>query len=71
MAQKLQTMKPETKSFLDKMTERAVTKQKQMAAIELSIWDNQKELELVSVFGYTKQQVIERKKELTKIVGKS
>jgi len=60
-------MKPETKSFLDRMTERAIAKQKQMAIIELSVWDARKETELVTIFGYTPKQVIERKNELTRL----
>lgn len=49
------------------MKQRAIKKQIEMAIIELSVWDDRKEAELVANFGYTPKQVIDRKNTLIAI----
>lgn len=42
---------------------------KRMAKLELSVWDNQHETDLVSDFGFTKKTVSERKNQLLDIAS--
>jgi hypothetical protein len=55
-----------TENFLLKMKIKAEAKAREMAALELSIWDRNHEKELKTNFGFTDKQLIERKQELQK-----
>lgn len=55
-----------TSLFLQQMKNKAEAKAKQMAALELSVWDNNHENELKQHFGFTDAKLIQRKKQLKK-----
>lgn len=52
-------------NFLEQMKINAQDKAKQMAKLELSVWDDKHEADLKADFGFDDQTVADRKKELT------
>lgn len=55
-----------TSLFLQQMKNKAEAKAKQMAALELSVWDENHERELKQYFGFTDAKLTQRKKQLKK-----
>ena len=53
-----------TTDLLIKIKAKCEAKAKQMAAIELSVWDEKHETELKDHFGFTDKKLAERKNEL-------
>jgi hypothetical protein len=55
-----------TQTFLQQMKTKCKAKAKQMASLELSVWNYKHESELKSNFGFTNKQLTNRRKELNK-----
>lgn len=53
-----------TANFLNEMKAKCEAKAKQMAALELSVWDEKHESELKKHFGFTDKKLAIRKKNL-------
>lgn len=52
------------KDFLSQMKTRCESKAREMAALELSVWDEKHERELTKHFGFTDASLKERKRQL-------
>ena len=57
-----------TSEFLQAMKAKAEQKAKQMAELELSVWDSKHESELINNFGFSKASLANRKLELSKSI---
>ena len=55
--------------FLNQVKKNAEAKAKQLAALELSAWNDKHEAELIKYFGFNKQTVKQRKLELQKKIS--
>lgn len=51
--------------FLEKMKAKCISKSKEMAGLELSIWDNKHEKALGEDFGFNSKEIEKRKIALT------
>lgn len=55
-----------TQTFLEQMKAKSEAKGKQMAALELSVWNDKHESELKQHFGFNDKKLAQRKRELKK-----